>query len=238
MKAVLIYPLQQEFLEIKTVKLVSDYYNSGYSSSSSYEPNLFSFGYVAGFDDALTQALRNTGPYDDQPNLWNASKSSSSSYGYGVSANITSGLQEKLSDPQTSWVAVQNNTFSTGLEASAGLRMNTSVICEDIPKSDYPATCPGSAPWSAEITFTFGNGSADPSAAYHSGIYGLQLDYTDQYIYGMDMQVCVPGNQYSFPWDVSTTRQTLQEELYFDVDWAAYPFNLTYGPVLQNYTRK
>lgn len=235
--AILVYPIQQGFLQIHDIHVPSPEYpsksyfrqlsrgNYGYPSFENGEPVLFDLYSSRGFSKAINAALVSTGPNDAQPNLWNQSNSSTSySSGNGVSADIALGLQENLLNPVTSWYTIQNNTYNNGMYNSTGMRMNTSVLCNFVERSEYPAICAGSAPWSTSISLR----SADDN------MYTL---YAQRYFNGLELKVCVPGDRFMYPWSVDTTTQTIEEELYFDISLNGSYFK-TDSPYLQNYTQR
>ncbi|KAA8571166.1 hypothetical protein EYC84_000508 [Monilinia fructicola] len=102
--------------------------------------------------------------------------------------------------------------------------MNTSVLCNFVERSEYPAICAGSAPWSTSISLR----SADDN------MYTL---YAQRYFNGLELKVCVPGDRFMYPWSVDTTTQTIEEELYFDISLNGSYFK-TDSPYLQNYTQR
>ncbi|KAF5872791.1 uncharacterized protein Bfra_006154 [Botrytis fragariae] len=234
--AILIYPIQQGFLQIFDIYVPNPQY-----PSQGYFHNMYRYNYPLlngenilydlytshGYQGALSTALVNTNPNDIQPNLWNPSNSSSS-YPIGrPSTNISAGLQERLSNSSTSWYAIQNNTYSNGMYNSTGLRMNTSITCFIIPQREFPTVCPGPSPWTTSINLTTANNT-------------MTIEYIAYGINGLILNACVPGNKYAFPWSVNSTLQTIEEELYFDIGWTMTDIGheLTGIGSLQNYTQK
>lgn len=132
-----------------------------------------------GYQGALSTALVDINPNDYQPNLWNSSDSSTT-YPIGrPSADISAGLQQRLSDPSTSWYAIQNNTYNNGIYNSTGFRMNTSITCFIIPRPKFPTVCPGPSPWTTSINLTTVNNT-------------MTSEYTGYVINGLNLNVCVP----------------------------------------------
>ncbi|THV49845.1 hypothetical protein BGAL_0176g00040 [Botrytis galanthina] len=180
-----------------------------------------------GYQGALSTALVDTNPNDYQPNLWNSSDSSIT-YSIGrPSADISAGLQQRLSDPSTSWYAIQNNTYNNGMYNSTGLRMNTSITCFIIPQRKFPTVCPGPSPWTTSINLTTVNNT-------------MTSEYTGYVINGLNLNVCVPGNKFTFPWSVNRTLQTIEEELYLEIGWTMKDVGdePTGIESLKNYTQK
>ncbi|KAI9641766.1 hypothetical protein NHQ30_009623 [Ciborinia camelliae] len=231
---ILIYPIQQGFLQIHDIHVpnpeypTTSYFNflagTYYYPFQNGETVLYDLYKSRGFQGALNADLIGTDPDGAQPNLWNPSNSSRSYLNGRVSANISQGLQQRLSNPLTSWYAIQNNTYNNGMYNSTGLRMNTSISCNSIEKNEYPEICEGSAPWSTLINLTSVNDT----------MYSL---YAMQHFNALSLRVCVPGNRFAFPWSVNTTLQTIEEELYFDISGSFFNFD-TNRPYLQNYTQR
>lgn len=69
--------------------------------------------------------------------------------------------------------ALQNGT-TTGLLREHAMRLNSSVKCSQVPRSDFPPICPGAHPF----TTSFSQSSF------------------------LDIRVCVPGEYGVYPWDL------------------------------------
>jgi len=192
------------------------------------------------FLNALRNTLINTGPGDDQPNLWNTSAPLRTfHFPEPPTADIALGLQEKPSNPLASWFSLQNNTYNNGLFKATGLRMNTSVLCESIPSESYPQTCPGNNSWSTSIHLDFLNSTTTVEQARANRVPGVYSQYDDFEFYKMSVKVCVPGNRFALPWNVNNTTQTIEEVLYFDISSIPVSVNTIKSENgYQNYTRR
>ncbi|KAM0311517.1 hypothetical protein ACHAO8_007126 [Botrytis cinerea] len=191
------------------------------------EQSLYDLYTSHGYQGALSTALVDTNPNDIQPNLWNPSNSSISHSNESPSADISAGLQQRLSNSSTSWYAIQHNTYNNGMYNSTGLRMNTSITCFIIPQRQFPTVCPGISPWTTSINLN----TVDNS---------MYIEYAGYAISGLSLNVCVPGNKFAFPWSVNRTLQTIEELLYLDIGWSMK--DIGYEPTeiesLKNYTQK
>jgi hypothetical protein len=83
---------------------------------------------------------------------------------------------------------VPNGTL-TGVLREHAMRLNSSVGCEVIALSAYPPFCDGSLPFTASF------------------IRPTQFD----------MEVCVPGDQATSPWNLTRDRQDITEDMYIRV---------------------
>ncbi|KAM0147736.1 hypothetical protein ACHAPG_010396 [Botrytis cinerea] len=234
--AILIYPIQQGSLQVFDIYVPNPQYPSKNYFDSMYrysypllngEQSLYDLYTSHGYQGALSTDLVDTNPNDIQPNLWNPSNSSISHSNESPSADISAGLQQRLSNSSTSWYAIQHNTYNNGMYNSTGLRMNTSITCFIIPQRQFPTVCPGISPWTTSINLN----TVDNS---------MYIEYAGYAISGLSLNVCVPGNKFAFPWSVNRTLQTIEELLYLDIGWSMK--DIGYEPTeiesLKNYTQK
>lgn len=85
------------------------------------------------------------------------------------------------------FVTSLSNGTTTGVLREHALRFNSSISCERIERRDYPSTCPGPRPLSAEIETS-----------------------------RVNLRACAPGDVGVSPWTMSRNRQDIDEELYLD----------------------
>lgn len=79
------------------------------------------------------------------------------------------------------------NGTQTGVLRQHALRLNSSVTCDYIRRSEYPSTCPGERPLVTEIDRE-----------------------------NVALRICAPGEVGLHPWSRSRNREDVEEELYFD----------------------
>ncbi|KAI1140010.1 hypothetical protein F5Y05DRAFT_376858 [Hypoxylon sp. FL0543] len=87
------------------------------------------------------------------------------------------------------FVTALDNGTNTGVLREHAIRLNSSVHCEHISRSDFPSPCPGAQPLEARI---------DRS--------------------GLTLSICAPGNASQFPFTPSRHRQDISEDLYVDLE--------------------
>ncbi|KAJ5541954.1 hypothetical protein N7461_007957 [Penicillium sp. DV-2018c] len=83
--------------------------------------------------------------------------------------------------------ALQNNTM-TGVLREHAIRLNSSAVCEQIPREQFPSACPGNRPFQTSFSSNL-----------------------------LDIRVCAPGEYGVYPWTLSRNRQDINEHLYLDV---------------------
>lgn len=81
------------------------------------------------------------------------------------------------------------NGTETGVLREHALRLNSSVTCEKIERSEYPSPCPGKRPLVTE------------------------LDRSD-----ISLRICAPGEIGVHPWTKTRNREDIEEEVYFDFE--------------------
>ncbi|KAJ6188119.1 hypothetical protein N7519_003027 [Penicillium mononematosum] len=83
--------------------------------------------------------------------------------------------------------ALQNGTM-TGVLREHAIRLNSSAVCEKIPRARFPSTCLGKRPFQTSFSSS-----------------------------RLDIRVCAPGEYWVSPWTLSRNRQDISEELFLDV---------------------
>ena len=78
---------------------------------------------------------------------------------------------------------------TTGVLRYHSLRQQSEAHCETVPRSAFPSTCPGDAPFTASL-----------------------LNQS------MVVRVCSPGSTDRSPWTATRNRQTISEDLWIDVE--------------------
>ena len=79
------------------------------------------------------------------------------------------------------------NRTLTGVLREHALRLNSSITCDNIPRSEYPSTCPGERPLVTEIDTE-----------------------------NVELRICAPGEVGRHPWSKTRNREDIEEELYID----------------------
>jgi hypothetical protein len=87
------------------------------------------------------------------------------------------------------------NNATTGTLRQHAMRLNSSVGCSKIAKTDFPVPCPGEEPFTA--TYEMAN--------------------------DISVRICVPGKLGVFPWTLSRNRQDIVEALYLDM-WDTHKY--------------
>jgi hypothetical protein len=132
--------------------------------------------------------------YDRQPYLWAESNNPSNSHPIET-GTFLGYFSDQFTSVNTSGyfqAAIPSGT-TTGVLREHALRMNSSVSCELIPKSQFPTSCPGSNPFTATY-------AANPPINV-----------------SLELSVCAPGNQTAVPWTISRNRQDISEELFINL---------------------
>lgn len=117
--------------------------------------------------------------------------------------------------PESYFVSSLPNGTTTGVLREHAMRLNSSVQCSNIPRSEFPLQCPGSRPFTANFSSGPANNSTTSPAA-------------------LDIRMCVPGDYRLTPWTLSRDRQDITEDLYLDV-FLADP-GLYDGPIIRSST--
>lgn len=86
------------------------------------------------------------------------------------------------------FVAALRNGTTTGVLKHRLMRLNSTVRCEEIAASAFPATCSGQSPFIASF---------------------VQRG-------GLNARLCVPG-QRQYPWQITRNRQDITEDVFVDV---------------------
>ena len=79
---------------------------------------------------------------------------------------------------------------TTGVLRQPVMRLNSSVVCDEVDPKDFPSPCLGDQP----------------------------LTVSWQGVFEKNVRICVPGNYTAFPWTPSRDRQDLVEEIYINVN--------------------
>jgi hypothetical protein len=124
----------------------------------------------------FTSDLMTVAPHDVKPHLW-YSKSE---------PEVTKQTLEDLGNE--SFVAALEQGTSTGVLREHTMRLNSSLECAHILRSQLPSPCSGDNPF--KKSFSHGNSSA---------------------------RICVPGSFVSSPWSLSRNRQDISEEFFLDI---------------------
>jgi len=94
---------------------------------------------------------------------------------------------------------------TTGVLRQHLMRLNSSVVCDEVDPSDFPSPCPGDRP----------------------------LAVSWQGVFEKNVRICVPGNYTAFPWTLDRSRQDYIEEIYIDVNHTRtfHPYRRYGGPL-------
>lgn len=139
----------------------------------------------------VLSSLATTTDLEPQQNLWPTNPDSSEWIdGYTVPPN-----RQKLfvysssfgQNPEGFFVTSLPNGTNTGVLREHALRLNSSVSCEAIPRSEMPDPCPGARPFETHVKRS-----------------------------GVELNICAPGDSDEFPFTPSRHRQDFSEELYID----------------------
>jgi hypothetical protein len=148
-------------------------------------------------EDIVVQNVMNTlatfDRYEVPPYLWN----DPGAY-IGLIEDSVSGLGGKIPGPwmqptQGYFVAALPNATTTGVLRHRLMRLNSTVDCDRIDSTGFPASCEGRRPFSASFNWTEG-----PA-----------------------VRLCVPGERGLYPWSLSRNRQDITEDFYLDVSGLA-----------------
>lgn len=130
---------------------------------------------------------------EPQPNLWPVNPDSNNWIdGYTTPPNrrIFSVYSTDFGfNPDGFFVTALDNGTNTGVLREHAIRLNSSVHCEHISRSDFPSPCLGAQPLETRI---------DRS--------------------GLRLNVCAPGNASQFPFTPSRHRQDISEDLYVNLE--------------------
>jgi hypothetical protein len=94
---------------------------------------------------------------------------------------------EKMSPGAGYFVSSLLNGTTTGVLREHAMRLNSTVSCQNIPRSDFPKTCSGKRPVEARVQRSWSN-----------------------------ISICAPGDISKHPWTLSRSRQIIDEELFID----------------------
>jgi hypothetical protein len=145
---------------------------------------------------------------DQQPNLWLVGDGTRNLTNF--QAFYSQPLESSITDMQTSFSPPAFFTSSipvgtdTGVLQALALRLKTSLNCEEIPHSNYPASCDGTAPFATDFS------NADRLEA-RADFYGGPI---------FTFRACAPGN---FSWVPDENRQEISEEFYMDLQSSRSP---------------
>ncbi|KAF2139223.1 uncharacterized protein K452DRAFT_300300 [Aplosporella prunicola CBS 121167] len=125
------------------------------------------------------------------PQMWPELNSYSYAKKYGQDGARQQSFRIYSSDemPMTYFVSAMPNGTTTGVFRQHSLRFNSSVLCNQAIRSDFPSKCPGVRPFEAALNIP---------------------DF-------LNVSVCVPGEFGVLPWTLTRSRQDITEEMYFDV---------------------
>ncbi|OTA78493.1 hypothetical protein M434DRAFT_402231 [Hypoxylon sp. CO27-5] len=130
---------------------------------------------------------------EPQPNLWPINPDSNNWIdGYTTPPNRRIFMVYSTDftlNPDGFFVTALDNGTNTGVLREHAIRLNSSVHCEHISRSEFPSPCPGAQPLETRI---------DRS--------------------GLRLSVCAPGNASQFPFTPSRHRQDISEDLYVDLE--------------------
>lgn len=98
----------------------------------------------------------------------------------------------------------------TGVLRYLATRLNSSITCENIPSTSFPATCAGSRPFFGDATLTSEQKNGRPPGSVH-------------------IRWCAPGAYDVSPWTLSRDRQDIVEEFFVDVWASEYIEVISYG---------
>lgn len=106
----------------------------------------------------------------------------------------------KERDSPSFFVSALPNSTTTGVLHQHAIRLNYSIQCENIARSEFPSACSGTRPF---ITNFSANSTADDSLTDGSSAFSFR--------------VCVPGDYNKAPWSLSRDRQDISEDIYIEV---------------------
>lgn len=89
---------------------------------------------------------------------------------------------------RTFFVTALQNETTTGALRQHAMRLNSSIECSHVPRSNFPSTCPGARPFTNSFSHSL-----------------------------LDIRVCIPGEYGVYAWTPISHRQDLAEELFLDV---------------------
>jgi len=94
---------------------------------------------------------------------------------------------------------------TTGVLRQLVMRLNSSVVCDEVDPNDFPSPCP----------------SDKPLTVFWEGVFEKNV------------RICVPGNYTAFPWTPSRDHQDLVEEIYINVNHTriAHPYRRQEEPL-------
>lgn len=98
-------------------------------------------------------------------------------------------IQKRNSKGTNFFVAGVETNTTTGVMRQHAMRLNSTVECQSVARSQFPEHCEGDAPFTA----SFGRGDE------------------------LSVRVCVPGTIGKCPWSLSRNRQDIEEHLYIDI---------------------
>lgn len=98
------------------------------------------------------------------------------------------GTGDKMNPDNHFFVTSLPNGTNTGVLREHALRFNSSVTCENITRSSFPSPCEGQRPLDVNIRRP-----------------------------NMEIRVCAPGEIGKYPWSKSRNKETVEEELFIDL---------------------
>ena len=155
---------------------------------------------------------------DSQPNLWRSGNGAVNLTSLAAAlekANDRSGYQRLPLEYFTSALPIGSNT---GVLRYLGLRMNTSIDCQLVPQTLFPATC------SSDNGFyrDFSNmNDSDPDDFYSGTLPPGHPSYRGR--------ICAPGEVLASPWKETPNRQDIQEDLWIDFTFSNLTLPKRYG---------
>lgn len=101
--------------------------------------------------------------------------------------------------PPTFFVSALPNQTITGVLRQHSMRLNSSIQCTAIARSEFPSACIGSRPFTANFSV---HGADYPEA---EGSFALSS------------RICVPGDYSKGAWSLSRDRQDISETIYVEI---------------------
>ena len=161
-------------------------------------PGILAGTYNSSVMDNIISATINGRLSDKQPYLWSTSESGLNVNSLGANLNSSLSFNNLSKELFTSTVPIGTDT---GVFRNLALRLNVSVSCTSVAQSDFPSSCPGANP----LSQTFSNiNDSNPTP------------FDDIANPRYRARICAPGNTVASPWQFTSDRQDVYEELWLD----------------------
>ncbi|KAF2819734.1 hypothetical protein CC86DRAFT_361976, partial [Ophiobolus disseminans] len=199
-------PLREALVSKQSTRVMTS--NDNFASGFRVTYNFKDQSKILGFDaepydiaripeDIVTQDLMNSlatfNGYEYPPHLW---QDPSGLRPYYLDTTSTSLKRQGPWTARQPWndyfVAALPNATMTGVLRQRVMRLNSTVVCLNIARSDFPSSCAGEDPFVVSI-----------SRARQT-----------------EIRLCVPGRRGAFPWQLTRNMQNITEDVYMDLSGA------------------